>query len=284
MTPAQSPPDGASQLAPDFADFLAAPLPVRTTVPQYRLYSTGSAMLATLLGTTLAGGIVLAVNFWRSGRPRAACWAVAAGLLLLPLHIATCSVLSLWLAYAYFDALQGGAVGRHLQARGKLASAWGAAGIGLVFPVLAAAVAVSLAGWLFPEQVNTLTGGATDGRWGERISFGRDEIHFSGDASEADARNLAATLQDMQVFGRNGALVLLAKWHGEYTVSFRLSSRACRRPAVLAFFRQAGQRLASETFQAPVIIRLCNEQLDVRQELNFIPGLAKVPEGDGQPQ
>jgi hypothetical protein len=111
--------------------------------PQFKLFHPRSVLFATVLGSPLAGSLLLGLNFRRLGRRRAAGAIVAVGCFVLVGTIAF-SVLSggkaagplmaIGLAYVTFHFAkheQGPAVERHVKNGGRLASPATAAVIGL---------------------------------------------------------------------------------------------------------------------------------------------------------
>jgi tetratricopeptide (TPR) repeat protein len=118
--------------------------------PPYKVYSVRSIVLATVLGSPIAGGILMAINYKRLRRPAAAVhsvvWTVvfttaiiAVGMILPDnLHIPNASfvVPQIFAMYGLAKSLQGPAIEAHQRLGGSLASAWGAAGIGVLIAVL----------------------------------------------------------------------------------------------------------------------------------------------------
>lgn len=130
----------------------------------YKLYSVGSVVLATFLGSPVAGGAVMAINYKRVGRSIAALHAVVWTALVTTAIIAVAIILpddvnipnavfflpQIIAMYYFAKSLQGPVVEAHERLGGSLASAWGAAGIGVLSGtvLLGAAVAVAM---LLPE-------------------------------------------------------------------------------------------------------------------------------------
>ena len=118
--------------------------------PHYKLYSIGSIVLATFLGSPLAGGVLMAINYARLGRTAAAIhavvWSAAAitaiigGTMLLSddTNIPNLVAIAPQVIGMYFvaRALQERDIESHQQSGGQLASAWGAAGIAIAAAVL----------------------------------------------------------------------------------------------------------------------------------------------------
>jgi hypothetical protein len=128
--------------------------------PDYKLYSPGSIVLATFFGSPVAGGIVMAINYKRLGRLVAAVHAVVWTVvftaaiitvaMILPddVHIPNSAFVVPQLIAMYFLAasLQGRDLEEHQRRGGLRASAWGAAGIGVLVGV---AIAVMVFGTIF---------------------------------------------------------------------------------------------------------------------------------------
>ncbi len=122
--------------------------------PDYKLYSAGSIALATFFGSPVAGGIVMAINYRRLGRLVAAVHAVvwtvvfSAAIItvamVLPddVHIPNSAFVVPQIVAMYFLAasLQGRDIEEHQRRGGLRASAWGAAGIGVLVGVVIVAI------------------------------------------------------------------------------------------------------------------------------------------------
>jgi hypothetical protein len=118
--------------------------------PLYLLYSVGSATLAVFLGGPLAGGIIMAINYKRLGRPVAAIHAVVWTAVATAIIMATAMMIpdeynvpsvvflapQIFCMYGLAKSLQGPAIEAHRSDLGLMASAWGAAGIGLLTGVV----------------------------------------------------------------------------------------------------------------------------------------------------
>jgi hypothetical protein len=132
--------------------------------PAYKLYSAGAITLATFLGSLLAGGVLMAINYKRLERGAAAVHAVVwtifamVGLiglaLMLPesLHIPNAAFfIPQIIAMHYLSTqLQGPSIERHQRSGGQMASWWLAVGIALavsavlVVAIIAMAVAAAM--------------------------------------------------------------------------------------------------------------------------------------------
>jgi hypothetical protein len=127
--------------------------------PSYQLYSPGSMVLVTFLGTPLAGGVLLALNFHRLGLKGSALKALLGGVFttmalyliaqLLPERSPLPGILlvpQLMGVHRLALHYQGRLLQEHQQAGGKLASSWRAAGLGLLS--LLAVLTVFIVGYL----------------------------------------------------------------------------------------------------------------------------------------
>jgi hypothetical protein len=130
----------------------------RPTRPDYKLYSVGSIVLATFLGNPVAGGIVMAINYRRLGRSTAALhsilWttvftaAIVAVATLLPddsnIPMLAYAVPQLIAMFYLAKSLQGDRIALHQERGGAMASAWGAAGIGLLIAAITVAIILGI--------------------------------------------------------------------------------------------------------------------------------------------
>lgn len=148
--------------APPVADHAGVPAVAPTD--GVRLYSPQHVVLASFIGTPLAGGWLLAQNFGKLG-DKSAQWkallgSAAASVLLmvisswlpgsfprLLLPAAYC-----WGMYALARGLQGEAFRRHVHVGGAVHSGWRAAGVGCV-GMLAVLVAVFAVAALFMKEL-----------------------------------------------------------------------------------------------------------------------------------
>jgi hypothetical protein len=110
----------------------------------YKLFSPGHVAWAAFLGAPLAGCVVMAVNYWRVGKPRAAWVALLCG------GVATLALLGVGFvvpdrfpnfiipaAYTFAmlqvaKSLQGATFDQHIASGGRKASAWAATGVAVV--------------------------------------------------------------------------------------------------------------------------------------------------------
>ena len=154
--------------APILDDDLAAGPAATSSHP---LYDQRAVTIATLLGSSLAGGLLMTLNARRLGlpapnRPLLVCFAflfvgaVASAFLPEQVPPIVYTLVILAAVVAYFDRTQQAAIALHRARGGKLESRWRAAGIGGAFLLgflllgMLAFVFVDLAGPVGPGGVN----------------------------------------------------------------------------------------------------------------------------------
>ena len=130
----------------------------RTNTQEEPLYSVWAVVLATFLGSPLAGGVLLSMNCRRLSQPRAVrdvfLWTglLTVGSLLLSRLIpqeqrmieALLVGLQVFVMYFLATRLQGRAIALHVQQGGELASYWSAIVIGIVCGIVLLWVLVGL--------------------------------------------------------------------------------------------------------------------------------------------
>jgi hypothetical protein len=126
--------------------------------PPYKLYSVGAIVLATFLGTPMAGGAIMALNYKRLGRPTAALhtlgWTTLATAMILAagmmvpdeVHIPSGALVvpQIFVMYYLAKSLQGPLIEAHRRNSGRLASSWGAAGIGILAAIIVVVAIVAV--------------------------------------------------------------------------------------------------------------------------------------------
>ena len=173
----------------------------RPSAPGYKLFSVGAIVLATFLGSPVAGTVLMAINYWRLGRRSAAWISIAAGVLATALIIAVAAALPeetpnspfiiAQLLGMYFAArgLQESLISQHRHAFGRLASMWAAVGISLLVAVPLGLVLV--AALLLPDYEGL----------GTRYEVSaKEEIYYSGQCDTDDVRRLARRLREEEFF------------------------------------------------------------------------------------
>jgi len=240
--------------------------------PLYTLHSLRGVVVAAFLGAPVAAGIIMAINYRRIGRKSAArnvavfgVIATAALLAILfaipddtldripnPVFIA----LQLALVYMFAKSLQHGLIQKHIANGGTIASVWPSVGIGaLCLPVVLGAF-IGAAFLLEPS-------------FGTVVEFGNDEIYYSGEATEDDARKLARVLKEVEFFGSTGASVQLHASSGQYTISFALEENAWRDIQTVEAFRDIGRTVAASVFSTPLEIHLCDGYFSAKETIRI---------------
>ena len=210
----------------------------------------------------------MAINYSRIGRSIAAkailAGAIAAtvafiaGMFAIPesLEILTpvFYVPQLILVYAVASRLQADIIGEHADRGGRVASAWPSVGVGVLCLPLVFGAIFGMAILLEPS-------------FGTVVSFGNDDVYYSGDATEADARKLAGILQDIGFFGSGGTSVRIEVSSARYTVSFIQLRDAWKDIEVVDAFRVIGGVLVESGFPPPLIIQLCDDCFVVQKKV-----------------
>ncbi|HET9399737.1 MAG TPA: hypothetical protein VFO34_02200 [Candidatus Acidoferrales bacterium] len=256
------PAEFASNTPPSFA----TEAPARSA-PSIRLFDSTSVLMATLFGSPLAGGAVMALNYRRLGKPSSARWAFLIGILATaaavfvgfkftpPFWISTPIAVGLVLATKQVaETFQGGAIVAHATSGGMLSSRWAALGIGILgcATVYIAALALSL-GAAIRSKV---------------IIGTKDQVYYGGSATKQDAAALGAALKSEGYLRDNGFIVILVKDTTGATVSFVVDPKKITQPDTVDAFVQVLGNAAASTIGLPVKLRFTNL---ATQTLKVIP-------------
>jgi tetratricopeptide (TPR) repeat protein len=261
--------------------FAAFPLPPAEPVPPaYELHSPGDVAWATFWGGPLAGALVLAINYVRLGRRRAAAWAAVGGLLAtgtlvavrtaLPITACVPGLVALLAMWQTARALQGNAYERHLELGGRKASGWWAFGLGLLSAalVLLVAFAGGFAYDSFPVR-----------GWGSKLVIApEEEVYYTGGVTEAEARQLGQSLRTFGYFdGRSPGAARLSKTEDGIGVDLIVRPWVVHDAGLVGSYEQFARQLAADVYPGQqVTVRLCDEYFAVRKVL---PPVTAVPEG-----
>lgn len=236
--------------------------------PTFTLHPVRGVVWAAFWGSLVAGGIIMAINYSRMGRKTAARITVAISV------IATAALLALIFAipedinipnfaffvpqlmavYAIASALQGDRIRNHAARGGTVASAWPSVGVGVLCLPFALGAIFGIAFLLEPS-------------FGTVIRFGNDEIYYSGDVTEQDARKLAGVLEDIGFFGPSRVSVRLECSPTRYIVSFALVENAWEDSGTVDAFRDIGCAVAASGFPTPLTIQLCDDCFAAQETL-----------------
>jgi hypothetical protein len=262
--------DAPELQAPDETALPAYPEPPLFIRPDYRLFSPGDVALGTLLGGPVGGLLVLGLNYRRLGNSAAvALTAVSAvvvtiGFVALSLVVSGTSpfcflsVLGILGMYVIAKGLQGRIYEAHLEVGGQKGSGGAAAGLGLVGAVLYLGLFLGLffvGAGLFGDK---------------RITFGpQEEILYTRDISDEEARRLGRALQDAGWFtGRGPISVRLSKEEGRFVVAFVVQPGVWNDGQVIEEFRQMGKHLSQQVFNGKAVeVQLCDEYLRPKKKL-----------------
>ncbi len=236
--------------------------------PAYTLFDSVSVALATLLGTPIAGTILMAVNYRRLQEGGKAAAAVAIGVVatilaivfgnMIPTTFSTIVAVGLLLTTrSCAQSLQGPAVTQHVSQGGTLGSRWAAAGVGIaVLAVLFCAVFVVLTGRQFMNQGAKVTVGA------------HDEVFYSGSATEAEAKLVGDKLKSIGYFKDRGVTVFVSKDQGGPVISFTVKDGSWNKPDMINAFEEIGSEMAPLLGADTIKVRMVNASREVKMELN----------------
>ncbi|MCA9070804.1 MAG: hypothetical protein KDA84_17865 [Planctomycetaceae bacterium] len=151
--------------------------PYLEDAPTYTLHSAKGVVWGTFIGSPLAAGVLLAINYWRLGKTTAAqitfaLFAVGTAAFFalvyampddLNIPNVVFTIPQLFMVYGVTNLLQADDIRAHIRNGGKLASAWAAVGIGVLclIPVLG-----GIFGFVYLEEQS----------FGTVVKFGNDEV------------------------------------------------------------------------------------------------------------
>src|ERR1035438_9883027 len=93
----------------------------------------------------------------------------------------------------------------------------------------------------------------------------RDEVDYTGYATEADARMLGQALAASGFFSNQGVSVLLSKGPGGASVSFVVKEGAWNHPDTIASYEVIGRRIAPSIGGFPITVRLLDSAGHVKK-------------------
>ena len=250
------------------------------TLP-YRLYSPSSVVLATFLGTPIAGGQLLWENYKRLGNPRMGrtvwMWCSLASLVLIGgltalmmlapdvvesipnvlLPALQCGAMA-----AVANRLQQSTVKAHKAAGGKLASGWRAAGVGLLW---LAVVGIVWFGTVLAVQ--GVAAGAVSAISSSSEVLAKDgatiDVRYESPITREQARSVGQRLLDMGYASNSQtAQVLVSRSSSTVVMTFPLQEGAWAKPGVADGFREIVRQLAPSVGGLPLRVRLVNSRLD----------------------
>jgi hypothetical protein len=243
-----------------------------TPTPAYTLFDSNAVGLATFFGWPVAGATLMLVNDIRLGRAGRGILVLFAAIVVTGLTILVgwniphggswIFVLLLLLLMGFVARkVQGAAVAEHLQRGGKLGSKWTAFWVGMAFFAVSLAIAGAIV--LFPTLINALT---TAGNGPKVVVGTRDEVFYTGSATQADATALGNALKADGYFTDKGVTVLLDKGTGGTTISFVVKEGIWDQPDMVASFDEIARQNAATVGGFPIKVRLVNKDRDVKNE------------------
>lgn len=253
-----------THLNPAFAGTAPATTPV--AVPAYRLFDANSVLIAAILGSPVAGVALMALNWRRLGQGRKGLAAFLIGVVATVLasvvgyYVPSSGSLAIGIAIAlgtkgaaqYF---QGTALAEHVARGGQLGSRWAATGVGLAFlAVLAVVIFVGALG----------LGGQ------HRLVVGtKDEVYFTGAATQEDARALGEGLKKAGYFLDRGFTVILSKDTDGTVISFVVKDGVWDDAAMASGYEELGRGLAGAVGGFPIKVRLVNSLRVTKKEFDL---------------
>ena len=237
--------------------------------PPYKLFDPGSVALATLFGSPVAGATLMLVNDGRLGRTGRGLLVLLAAIVVTGLAILAgwnipnggASIFGILLLIATIflaRKMQGPAVAEHVRRGGKLGSKWLAFGLGILF--LAILLGIVGAAISFPKLISALTTGD-----GPKVVIGtKDEVYYTGSATQADATALGNQLKSIDYFSDKGVTLLLDKGQGGTVLSFVVKEGFWDKPDMVAGFDEIARAVAPSIGGFPIAVRLVNKERDVK--------------------
>jgi hypothetical protein len=251
----------------------ASGLPAGVTVMSIRpIYSPGQVAAATFLGSPLAGGWLLALNYQRFGEPRKArvafglCVAGTAALLALAYVIpgkaaSALGVFPVFAMYGLANAVQGPAFASHVAHQGRRGSVWRVLGVSLAS--LAIVFALLLGGVIALEYIDPP----------DQIMVGESNVIYADGATRADAIAVGDALTTLGYLGEHKAwTVQVRRDHGRRVVAFVVQDLAFADHKMQSGFRELATELSSRAFaNEPVDVWLADDELEPHVKLTWDP-------------
>jgi hypothetical protein len=236
------------------------------TAPACTLFDVNAVALATLLGTPVIGGALMAINYWRLGQACRAMTTLAVAVVVTGLVILVgwnlpqglsfpVALVLVFLTKYSAQSLQGATLKKHVEQGGRVGSKGLAAGIGLAFAVLLVAVGFGIVS----RQVKAETGPS--------LKIGaKDEVYYAGSATREEAQAVGDALKESGYFSDRGADVFLAKKTEGTTLSFIVKEGSWNDLATVELFEVMGQQLAPRIGGFPLHLRLMNKEREIKAD------------------
>lgn len=236
-----------------------------------RLFSPVNIAVATFFGTALAGSILLALNYRRAGKPRAAFYSVVFGAAIAFAVIAialftpdtrvvqtafTALNIGLCLGLKRFcEIWQGADIAAHRAAGGTVGAGWPTAGIAV--GCMVGVLAVLVAGLLVQWKVKA----------GDSVEFGDSTVYYKDGVTEAEAREVGETLEELGWFGGGNAMdIQVRRRGGEIHIAFIVDPAAAAE--LEDDFRVLADAVSEDVFGGdPVRIDFADDEFNVKKSV-----------------
>jgi len=259
--------------------------------PAYRLYDVPAIAIAAVLGGPLAGTVLMASNCRKLGQGNNGVLALilgavaSVGLIYMTLKTtanpAIASVVLMVCTALAGKQLQGEAIKTHVAWGGQLYSKGRAIGIAI-------ATSLVLGGALIGYLVYTGQWQSFAAQYGvgqNTVTIGtKDEVIYSGTATQADATALGNALKNAGYFQDRGVNVLLTKGTGGTTIGFVVQDGYWNNAGIMSQFEEVVRGVASTVGGLPIQVQLLNTTRVVEKsgtvgEVDFTGGDAVIYEG-----
>jgi hypothetical protein len=258
--------------------------------PAYRLHDWISVAVATFFGGPLAGTVLMASNYRKLGQGNEGVLALvlgaaaSVGLIYMALKttmnpwVATLVLLVCTSAAAY--QLQGDAIKTHVAWGGQLYSKLRAFGVAIATALV---LGCALIGYLvYTGQWQSF--GARYGVGQSTVTIGtKDQVIYSGTATQADATALGNALKAAGFFQDHGVTVALSKGTSGTTIGFDVQDGAWNQAGTLETFEEIARGVASSVGGLPLQVQLLSttqtlEKSGTVGEVDFTGGDAVIYE------
>ena len=225
--------------------------------------------MATALGSPIAGGILLASNYKRLDNPSSA-FQVIAGTVVFTAVILVIAfivpestpnmpflVVQMYGMWFLSKKLFESTIDSHQEAGGEMASMWHAAGVGIVAMLIFLATLIGVIFLMEPDI-------------GTQVAISaNDDVYYSGEATEDDAKELGRFLTDSDYFTNDGATVLISRASGQFTITFVVVDGAWNEPDTVNYYRGLAEELAARRFGPALVLAFCDENIETRKSIDI---------------